>query len=73
MPTIVCYTCNGSGERPPGTTCPTCDGSGEVEAEGTHPVTLAYVAATNERVNEIETKIDAIALQVQALFDDLNQ
>ena len=52
---VTCYTCEGTGEYPPGTTCPTCGGSGEIIGVGVHEITQAYV-------EEINTKVATIAL-----------
>ena len=68
-----CRLCGGDGIVPDGLTCPRCDGSGTVytEASGSFQLewNVKYVAG---KVDELETKIEAIAVQVQALYDDLN-
>jgi len=49
-----------------------CGGDGDIEPSGVHAITEAHAIANYKKLVALETKIETIATQVQALFDDLN-
>lgn len=72
---ITCHHCDGTGISPStGQTCHVCGGDGDIETEGLHIHTIikAHVITINTKFADLDTKIDAIAAQVQVLYDDLN-
>jgi len=64
--------CGGTGQID-GQTCPACSGTGEIplvaDAHDHTEYNIKYVVL---KVDELETKIETIATQVQAIYDDLN-
>lgn len=67
-----CEPCDGTGLIE-GQTCSACEGTGEVPVDlEPHDQIEWNVKYVVEKVDELETKIDTIARQVQALYDDLN-
>ena len=69
MTTIPCMVCSGQGTVQEGS-CSTCAGAGEVTAE--FGMTGGHMIAMFQMVVDIKEVVDAIAVQVQALYDDLN-
>ena len=83
MPIVTtkpCESCGATGSQD-GQPCPTCSGTGEMPlVEDAHDQTefnVKYVVLKADdivtKLETLDTKIDAIAVQVQVLFDDLNQ
>lgn len=70
--TKPCEYCGGDGEIE-GETCSWCEGSGTQPLRSdAHDQAEWNIKHAVDKIEELETKIEAIAVQVQALFDDLN-
>ena len=70
--TRECDICGGTGQFQGGD-CENCSGTGQESMEPyAHDQIEGNIKYVVEKVDELETKINAIAVQVQALYDDLN-
>ena len=78
---VTCTVCNGTGTGSDNNPCRVCSGDGIIGlTDADFPKYIATRAihgvvwdAILTKLDTLDTKIDAIAAQVQVLFDDLNQ
>ena len=77
---MTCYHCHGTGTSPyTGNSCHVCGGDGIMPVKDDHSMYAWLREATNARVEDLETKLDALQAdmdiikpQIDALYEDLN-